>query len=118
MSEGKTCPSCGAALMPGDIFCGECGVRVQTPDYDRPLNGSSEDISPSVQEEPSVEEPAVAAKPLAGEYVSPPSASQKAGDWTASRIVAIVVAVGFLLTSLCLCGFGGLALIPSSFAHF
>jgi len=113
MSDDKTCPHCGAALMPGDVFCGGCGMRVQTPDYDAPPNGSFEDISLAVQEEPSAAEPAVAAKPLAGEVVSPPPARQKAGDWTALRIAAIVVAVGLLLVSLCLCSFGGLALISS-----
>lgn len=113
MSEDKTCPNCGAALMPGDIFCGECGVRVQAPDYDVASDVSFEGVSPTVLEEPSVEESVLAARPVAGEYVAPSPVGQKASDWTALRIVAIVVAVGLLLVSLCLCSFGGFALIPS-----
>jgi hypothetical protein len=118
MSEDKTCPNCGAALMPGDVFCGECGVRVRAPDYDVASDVSFEDIPPTAPEEPSAEEPVLAEEPATGEYVAPPPVGQKASDWTALRIVSVVVAVGLLLVSLCLCSFGGFALIPSEDSVF
>jgi hypothetical protein len=118
MSEDKTCPNCGAALMPGDVFCGECGVRVRAPDYDVASDVPFEDIPPTAPEEPSAEEPVLAEEPAAGEYGAPPPAAQQASDWTALRIVAVVVAVGLLLLSLCLCSFGGFALIPSGDSVF
>ena len=103
----KTCPNCGAALMPSDIFCGECGVRVQDADYD------PDDVPAEAVEEPLDEEQVSAAAPTAGEYVSPPPTEAKKGEWTTLRVIAVVVAVGFLLVSLCLCSLGGLMLIPS-----
>lgn len=118
MSEDKTCPNCGAALMPGDVFCGECGVRVRALDDDVAPDVPFEDIPPTAPEEPSAEEPVLAEEPSTGEYVAPPPAGQKESDWTALRIVAVVVAVGLLLLSLCLCSFGGFALIPSGDSVF
>jgi len=118
MSQDKTCPNCGAALMPGDVFCGECGVRVRAPDYDVAPDVPFEDIPPAAPEEPSAEEPVLAEESATGEYVAPPPAAQQASDWTALRIVAVVVAVGLLLLSLCLCSFGGFALIPSGDSVF
>ncbi len=113
MSE-KTCPNCGAALMPGDIFCGECGMRVEEADYDvapaTPANG----VSPEVMEESLLEEPDLAAEPTAGAYLPPPPVRQETSGWTVLRIAAIVVAVGFLLLSLCLCSLGGVSLIGES----
>lgn len=113
MSEQTTCPNCGAALMPGDIFCGECGARVQTPAYDVAPAAPLEDVSPQPVEEPLSEEPGLAAEPPAGEYIPPPPLGKKASDWTASRIVAFIVAVVFLILSLCFCSLGGFALIPT-----
>lgn len=118
MSEDKTCPNCGAALMPGDVFCGECGVRVRTPDYDVASDALVEDIPPTAPEKPSAEEPVLAEESSTGEYVAPPPVGKKAGDWTTLRIVSVVVAVGLLLVSLCLCSFGGFALIPSEDSVF
>jgi hypothetical protein len=86
---------------------------VREPDHDVASDVPFEGVSPTALEEPSAEEPVLAAKPATGEYVAPSPAGQKTSDWTALRIVAIVVAVGLLLVSLCLCSFGGFALIPS-----
>lgn len=108
MSEDRTCPNCGVALMPGDIFCGECGTRVRAPDSDIASDVPFKGVPPAAPQEP-----VLTARPTGGEYISSPPVEQKASDWTALRIVAIVVAVGFLLVSLCLCSFGGLALVPS-----
>jgi len=105
---GKTCSNCGAALMPGDVFCGECGARVRAPEYDPSPEIAVVDIAPEVETEP-----------RAGEYIPPPPAetqsgvSNSDGGKTALRIVAVVVAVGFLLFALCFCSLGGLSLIPS-----
>jgi hypothetical protein len=112
MSE-KTCPNCGAALMPGDIFCGECGMRVQEADHDLASAPLPDDVSVNAAEEPLAKGPALVAEPTAGEYIPPPPAEERKSDWTAPRVLAIVVAVSFLLLSLCLCGLGGLMLIPS-----
>lgn len=110
MSEERTCPNCGAALMPGDIFCGECGARIRAPEYDIAPDMPPDDVFPAV------EEPALAAEPTAGQYIPPPPAVPKASDWTTSRIVAVVITAAFLLISLCLCSFGGLMLIPTEAA--
>ena len=107
MSEERICPNCGAALMPGDIFCGECGARMRAPEYDIAPDTSADDVSPAAVEEPLPEEP------TAGQYVPPPPIERKVSDWTALRIIGIVVAAGFLLVSLCLCSFGGFALFLS-----
>jgi len=112
MSE-KTCPNCGAALMPGDVFCGECGMRVQEADYGTAPASLPNDVSAGVLEEPLAREPTPVTAPTVGGYVSPPPAKEKESGWTAARIIAVVAAVGFLLGSLCLCSFGGLALIPT-----
>lgn len=108
MSDEKTCPNCGAALMPGDIFCGECGSRVQASAYDAAAEPLAKEPSPAVEEAEPVPEPA------AVEYMPPPAAEPTAGGSQAVRIVAIVVAVGLLLLSLCLCSFGAISLFSES----
>jgi hypothetical protein len=98
----KTCPKCGAALMPGDIFCGECGVRVREADY------SAEEIEEILKDEPlSISES------TAAESALPPPAVKKRSRWTTARIISVVLAVSLLLGSLCLCSLGGFALIPT-----
>lgn len=113
MSEEKTCPNCGAAMMPGDVFCGECGARVQAPAYDVAPATLPDDVSPQAVEEPPAEEPSLETEPAAGEYIPPPPVRQETNGSNAWRIVAIVAAVVFLLLSLCFCSFGGLVLIPT-----
>ena len=110
MSE-KTCPNCGAALMPGDIFCGECGMRMQEADYDVPPATPPDDVPAEAMEEPLVEGPVAVTVPAAGEYVPPPPAERRKSDWTAPRIITVVAAISLLLGSLCLCGLGGLMLV-------
>ncbi len=112
MSGDKTCLNCGAALMPGDVFCGECGARVRAPAYDAPPDAPP-DVSPAVVKEPPAEEPVLTVEPSAGDYIPPPPVKEKSDGDTVLRVVAIVIAVSFLLVSLCLCGIGALALIPS-----
>jgi hypothetical protein len=107
MSEERTCPNCGAALMPSDIFCGECGARVQTPTYSTAPDEALDDASSEFAGIP------LAAEPTAGEYIPPPPAKRETSGDTALRIVVIVLAVGFLIASLCFCSFGGFALIPT-----
>ena len=89
-------------------------MRAKEADYDvapaTPTNG----VSPEVMEESLLEEPDLAAEPTAGAYIPPPPVRQETSGWTVLRIVAIVVAVGFLLLSLCLCSFGGLSLVGES----
>jgi hypothetical protein len=112
MSQEGTCPNCGAALMPADVFCGECGARVQVPDYDDAPDASLDSVIPVATEEPLREDEAGAA-PTIAQYVSPPPIGEKASDKpNAWRAVLIVAAIGLLLVSLCLCSFGGLMLIP------
>ena len=104
----KTCPKCGAALMPGDVFCGECGVRVKEADY------SAEEIENILKDEPLPTTDSTAA-----EYAPPPSAVEKRSGWTTTRIITMVLAVGLLLGSLCLCSLGGgLVLIPTESTTF
>lgn len=111
MNKGRTCPNCGAALMPGDIFCGECGARPQASDYDAAPDASFADVPPITAEEPLAEEETGIEPPI-GEYIPPP-VSEKASNWNTLRIIIVVAAVGFLLLSLCLCSLGGLMLIPT-----
>lgn len=113
MSEERTCPNCGAALMPGDIFCGECGARVQGAVSDVAPDTLPDDVSPETVEESLFEEPDLVVPPAAGEYIPPPPVEQKTSGWTTLRVVAIAVAVGFLFLSLCLCSFGGFALLSN-----
>lgn len=112
MNKGRTCPNCGAALMPGDVFCGECGARLQAPDYGAVPDASLDGVPPIAAEEPLAEEE-TGIDPLIGEYIPPPVSEQKASDWNTLRIIVVVAAVGFLMLSLCLCSFGGLMLIPT-----
>jgi len=106
MSKERTCPNCGAALMPNDIFCGECGARVQVPDYDIVPDTLPDDVSPKSEEEPVTEDVGLSAQTTAGQYIPPPPAKEKAGGRNTLRIVAIVATVAFLLVSLCLCSLG------------
>lgn len=110
MSKDKTCPNCGAALMPGDVFCGECGARVQKDVY------GTVDIPapPQVEQEPLADEQVLTPNSAAGKYIPPPPAKdEKASDNTTLKVIIIVAAVVFLLVSLCLCSLGGLILIPT-----
>jgi len=112
MSKEGTCSNCGAALMPADVFCGECGARVQAPDYDVAPDASLDSATPIATEEPSLEDEAGTA-PTTGQYVSLPPVGERASDKpNALRAVLIVAAIGLLLISLCLCSFGGIMLIP------
>ena len=107
MSEERTCPSCGAALMPSDIFCGDCGARVQAPTFSAASDEALDDVSPEVAGIP------LATEPTAGEYIPPPPVKRETSGDTALRIVVIVLAVGFLIASLCFCSLGGFALVPT-----
>jgi hypothetical protein len=113
MSEERNCPNCGAALMPGDIFCGECGARVQESAYAAAPAEAFDDASSEAAREPLVQEPRLAAEPTAGEYIPPPPAPGKAEGWDVMQILTIVAAAGFLLASACLCCGAGLALVPT-----
>jgi len=112
MSE-KTCPNCGAALMPGDVFCGECGMRVREADYDLASDSLPDDVPAEAVEETLADEPVPADMPVVSEVVPPPLVRERGGTETALRVIVIVLAVVFLLGSLCLCGLGGLLLIPT-----
>jgi uncharacterized Zn finger protein (UPF0148 family) len=108
MSKDRTCPNCGAALMPNDIFCGECGARVQTPAYDIVPDTLPDDVPPKSEEEPVPEDIGLSAQPTAGQHIPPPPAKDKASGRNILRIVVIVAAVAFLLVSLCLCSLGAM----------
>ena len=110
MSKDRTCPNCGAALMPNDIFCGECGARAQVPDYDTVPDTLPDEVSPKSEEEPVPEDVGLSAQPTAGQYIPPPPAKEKADGKNILRIVAIVATVAFLLLSLCLCSLGAMLL--------
>ncbi len=108
MSTDKTCSNCGAALMPGDIFCGECGIRVQAPDYDAaPHAPLDEPLPVAAQELPAEEEPIAPPQPT---LAAPPKTDSE-NVW---RIIAFIVAVVLLLSALCLCSLGSLVLIPTT----
>lgn len=113
MSEEKTCPNCGAALMPGDVFCGECGARTKAPTPGVAQAASPDDVFYETEDMPPAKMPHLAAEPTAGEYIPPPPAKRERSSGDALRIVAIVVAVVFLLLSLCFCSLGGLMLVPT-----
>jgi len=115
MSTDKTCSNCGAALMPGDIFCGECGIRVQALDYDvaapnAPLNAP---LSVSAQELPVEEETIAPPRPMLGDDAPPFAAPSKTGSENVGRAIVIIVAVVLLLSALCLCSLGSLVLVPT-----
>lgn len=53
MSDLKFCPQCGAGLVPGDRFCGDCGYDTQSP--------ATPDASPQTPENRPVQAPPPAA---------------------------------------------------------
>ena len=54
------CESCGTALVPGAMFCGECGTRVASPEDASPPAGGDEPLDQAVDEplDQAVDEPA------------------------------------------------------------
>jgi len=108
MSNDRTCPNCGAALMPADVFCGECGMRT-APDEQPAAPPPPADTSAAAEQEPLPE-----TEPSAGAYLPPEPAKSQGDSSTVIRIVAIVAAASFLVASLCFCSLGVLALMGES----
>lgn len=45
-NEKRTCPSCGAAVVPGDVYCIECGTKLTA----KPVTEQQQETTPQKQE--------------------------------------------------------------------
>lgn len=101
MSDLKFCPQCGAGLVPGDMFCGDCGFDTQSP--------ATPAASPQAPENRPVQAPppaAVAKQPSveqqpAGRQFAPggpaqPLGTKSGGNKNALMIMIALLAVLFL----------------------
>ncbi|MGI6436232.1 MAG: hypothetical protein ACOX0F_12940 [Syntrophomonadaceae bacterium] len=114
MSELKFCPGCGAALTPGDRFCGECGFDIHSvagkpaapaapqrpaapppaaPTYQQPQQHS--DQSPQTPAAPYAQTTPPAGGPMPGRNYAPPG-TNPGGNKNALIIMVSVLALIFV----------------------
>lgn len=70
--EGGFCPNCGDAVIPGSLFCGNCGYPLGAPQA-APVSAAPVDPAPVVFVDPAPVVPPVAPPPSYTPPVAPPS---------------------------------------------
>src|SRR4029078_2368304 len=65
-AASEPCPSCSLPLVPGAMFCGECGTRVTAPDAAAPADVLLDDEVPGEPRPPEAEGSFEVAEPVTG----------------------------------------------------
>lgn len=101
MSDLKFCPQCGAGLVPGDRFCGDCGFDTQSPTpaagqqapKNRPVQApppaAVNKPPPAAQQSPAVQQPA-------GGRFAPGSPTQPLGTKSGGNKNALMIMIALL----------------------
>lgn len=107
MSDLKFCPQCGAGLVPGDRFCGDCGFDTQSPATpaagpQAPENKPVQAPPPAAVNKPppAAQQPPAIQQPAGGRFApggpAQPLGTRSGGNKNALMIMIALLAVLFL----------------------
>ncbi|MFX4262927.1 zinc ribbon domain-containing protein [Pelotomaculum propionicicum] len=103
MSDLKFCPQCGAGLVPGDRFCGDCGFDTQSPatpaaSPQAPENKPAQAPPPAAvnKQPPATPQPPAIQQPSGGRF-APGGPAQPLGTKSGGNKNALMIMISLLL---------------------